>query len=56
MSPQHSYLEAVNNIFDVLRVAETREDANFVLIADLLYFLNEQQASSEERSESRELP
>lgn len=36
MSPRCNFLEAVNNIYDVLRWAETREDSKHVLIAHLL--------------------
>jgi hypothetical protein len=36
MSPRGSCLEAIANIYDVLRWSETREDATSVLIANLL--------------------
>ena len=36
MSPQGSFLEAINNLYDVLRIAETHESASFVLITDIL--------------------
>lgn len=36
MSPSGSYLEAINNLYDVLRWAETREDSDAVLITNIL--------------------
>ena len=35
MSPRGNYLEAINNIYDVLRWAETKNDAMIVLITHL---------------------
>lgn len=36
MSPRGNLIEAISNIYDVLRWAETKEDANTVLIAHML--------------------
>jgi hypothetical protein len=36
MSPRGNYIEAINNIYNVLRWSEIREDAKTVLIAHLL--------------------
>lgn len=36
MSPRGNYNEAINNIYDVLRWAETKEDAKTVLITHML--------------------
>jgi hypothetical protein len=36
MSPRGNYLEAINNIYDVLRWAETKDDAKAVLITHML--------------------
>jgi hypothetical protein len=36
MSPHGNYLEAINNIYDVLRWSETREDAKSVLICSIM--------------------
>ena len=36
MSPRGNYIEAINNIYDVLRWAETKQDAKTVLITHML--------------------
>jgi hypothetical protein len=36
MSPRGNYIEAINNIYDVLRWAETKSDAKTVLITHML--------------------
>lgn len=36
MSPHGNYLEAINNIYDVLRWSETKEDAKSVLICSTM--------------------
>ena len=36
MSPRGNYLEAISNIYDVLRWAETKVDAKTVLITHML--------------------
>ena len=36
MAPKGSCIEAIANIYDVLRWSETRDDAKSVLIANLL--------------------
>ena len=38
LSASQSYLEAINNVYDTLRIAETREDAQFVLITNIFQF------------------
>lgn len=35
MSPRGNYIEAINNIYDVLRWAETKNDAKTVLITHI---------------------
>lgn len=40
MSAAGSFLEAINNLYDVLRLAETREDADIVLITNILELCN----------------
>ena len=37
LSQDGSYTEAIGNIYDLLRWAETREDAEIVLITDFLH-------------------
>ena len=37
LSPDGSYTEAIGNIYDLLRWAETREDGEIVLITDFLH-------------------
>lgn len=37
LSAKSCVLEAINHIFDALRVAETHDEAQFVLIADILF-------------------
>ena len=36
LSPKGDFLEAINQLYDVLRQAETNEKAEFVLIANIL--------------------
>lgn len=38
LSAKGCMLEAVNNIYDILREAETHDEAKFVLIIDILHF------------------
>ena len=36
MAPSGSFMEAISNLYEVLRWSETKEDAKIVLIADML--------------------
>lgn len=51
MSTQGSFFEAINNLYDVLRWAETREDADSVLITNILDLVGER---DEVKDEGRE--
>ena len=38
MSEEGDFLQAIHNVYDALRWAETNTDAEFVLITDLIHF------------------
>lgn len=52
LSPQASYLEAINCLYDVLRWAETREDAKTVLIHNIIEQIDNKDGSGCEHKEA----
>jgi len=38
LSAKANFLEAIHNVYDALRWAETNTDAEYVLITDIVYY------------------